>query len=110
MCYFAKVDGKLTFILDSFEASGKLGNAPEVTNAVIEYAKQFCKEMGVPDANIMFGPNYNKINFSRCVKTTGHTIEVIGSAPDRTYIDCVGGRNSINNPVYDRSMHEIIDL
>ena len=99
-----------TFVIDSFEANGKLGAAHEVTDAVIEYAQIVCKEMGVPDANIMFGPNYNKINFTRCVKTQGHTIEVIGRAPDDTYIDCVGGHNTINKPAEDRPMHEIIDL
>lgn len=99
-----------TFVIDSFEANGKLVAAPEVTDAIIDYAKQVCKRMGVPDANIMFGPNYNKINFSRCVKTTGHTIEITGRAPDDTYIDCVRGRNTINKPAEDRPMHEIIDL
>ncbi len=110
MCYFAKVDGQLTFVIDSFEANGKLGAAPEVTDAIINYAKRVCAEMGQPNANVMFGPNYNKVNFDRCIKTDGHTIEIIGQAPEETYIDCVGGRNSINSPAYERAMHEIMDL
>ena len=110
MCYFAKVDGKLTFVIDSFEANGKLGAAPEVTNAIIEYAKKVCAEMGQPDANIMFGPNYNKIDFSRCIKTKGHTIEIIGRVPENTYIDCIGGRGNINYVASERPMHEIMDL
>lgn len=110
MCYFAKIDGKLTFIIDSCEAVGKLGAAHEVTDAIIEYAKQVCKEMGRPDANIMFGPNYNKLNLTRCVKTEGHTVEVVGKAPENTYIDSVGGRASINSAAENRPMHEIIDL
>jgi hypothetical protein len=110
MCYFAKVDDKLTFVIDSFEANGKLGAAPEVTNAIIEYAKKVCAEMGQPDANIMFGPNYNKIDFSRCIKTNGHTIEIIGRAPENTYIDCIGGRGNINSIASGKYMHEIMDL
>ena len=110
MCYFAKVDGKLTFVIDSFEANGKLGAAPEVTNAIIEYAKKVCAEMGQPDANIMFGPNYNKIDFSRCIRTNGHTIEIIGRAPENTYIDCIGGKGNINAVVSGGDMHEIMDL
>ena len=110
MCYFAKVDGKLTFVIDSFEANGKLGSAPEVTDAIIEYAKKVCAEMGQPDANIMFGPNYNNIDFSRCIKTKGHTIEIIGRAPENTYIDCIRGRGNINSVASERPMYEIMDL
>lgn len=110
MCYFAKVDGQLTFVIDSFEANGKLGASPEVTDAIIAYAKKVCAEMGQPNANIMFGPNYNKIDFTRCFKTEGHSIEVIGKAPTATYIDAIGGCNDINNEHAERSMHEIVDL
>jgi hypothetical protein len=58
----------------------------------------------------MFGPNYNKIDFTRCIKTEGHSIEVIGKAPAVTYIDAIGGRNDINYICTGRSMHEIVDL
>ena len=108
MCYFAKVDGELTFIIDSFEANGKLGAAPEVTDAIINYAKQVCREMGRPDANVMFGPNYNKISKNRLLETPNHTVEVIGRAPENTYIDAVGGHNSVNAPVKNREMLEIV--
>ena len=110
MCYFAKIDGKITFVIDSFEANGKLGSDPVVTDALINYAKQICAEMGCPDANVMFGPNYNKLNFSRCIKTNDHTVEIIGSAPAGTYIDCIGGRGDVNSIATDRPMYEITDL
>ncbi len=110
MCYFAKVDGELTFVIDSFEANGKLVAAPEVLNAVIEYAKQICKKMGRPDANIMFGSDYNKLNLERCIRTDNHKIEIIGKAPQLTYIDALGGISNINNIVKSRSMYEITNL
>ncbi|MDR1169000.1 MAG: hypothetical protein LBK53_08975 [Heliobacteriaceae bacterium] len=112
MCYFAKVDGKLTFIIDSFEANGKFNSAPEIANAVIDYAKQTCKKMGQPDANIMFGPNFNKIDKSRLKLTKKHTIEVIGRVPEQTYIDAIGGANgrNINIRYTGRDMYEIKDL
>lgn len=110
MCFFANVDDKLTFIIDSFEANGKLGAAPEVTDAIIDFAKKLCSEMGQPEANIMFGPNYNKIDFSRCVCTKDHTIKVIGKAPEVTYIDSLGGTGSINVPQDSRRMYEVADL
>ena len=110
MCYFADVDGQLTFIIDSFEANGKLGAAPEVTDAIIEYAKQVCKRMGRADAKIMFGPNYNKLNFERCNKTECHSIQIIGVAPGETYIDAIGGHENINKLHTGCDMYEIIDL
>lgn len=107
MCYFAKVDGKLAFIIDSFEANGKLGAAQEVTDAVIEYGKQVCSEMGRSDAQIMFGPNYNKLNFDKLNLTDAHTIEIIGRANNVTYIDAMGGYTTINEPNFNRCLYEI---
>ena len=110
MCYFANIDGKLTFVIDSFEANGKLGASEEVTDAIVEYAKQLCKQMGREDAKIMFGPNYNKIDLSKFTKTQNHTIEIIGKAPNETYIDAVIGDNgtcNVNEPAQDREMYEM---
>lgn len=110
MCYFAKVDGKLTFVIDSFEANGKLGASKEVTDAIISTGKLICAEMGRPDAAVMLGPNYNKIDTSRFALTSGHTIEIIGRAPERTYIDCIGGRGNINVPAEGKIMNEVKDI
>ena len=121
MCYFAKVDGKLTFVIDSFEANGKLAASKDLTEAIVKYSKQVCKEMGREDAKIMFGPNYNKINLSKFKRTENHTIEVIGRVPEKddkfktfspryaTYIDATGGHCNINTPVENRTMCEMID-
>ena len=89
MCHLLSLEIKFLQI-------AKLGASPEVTDAIIAYAKKVCAEMGQPNANIMFGPNYNKIDFSRCVKTGGHKIEIIGRAPNATYIDCIGGLSNVN--------------
>ena len=66
--------------------------------------------MGQPDANIMFGPRYNKIDFFRCIKTEGYQIENIGRAADITYIDSIGEHCDINLVHNSRKMHEIMDL
>lgn len=110
MCYFAKVDGKLTFVIDSFEANGKLVASKEVTDAIISTGKLICAEMGRPDATIMLGPYYNKIDTSRFALTSDHTIEIIGRAPERTYIDCIGGRGDINVPAEGKIMNEVKDI
>ncbi len=107
MCYFADVDGELTFVIDSFEANGKLGASKDVTDAIIDYAKQVCKEMGRADTKIMFGPNYNKLNFEKLHLTPAHTINVIGCADETTYIDALGGHTIINDAKSERAMYEI---
>ena len=108
LCYFADVDGELTFVIDSFEANGKLGSNPIVTDKLIEFAKTVCAEMGRPDAKIMIGPNYNNLNKDRLKETRGHSIKVIGTVSQRTYCDSVGGKvfEEINKTVTDRKMLE----
>lgn len=113
MCYFAKVDDKLSFIIDSFEANGKLGSAKEVTDAIIAYSKQVTKEMAKSDNTvdipIYFGPNYNKINLSKLEKTPNHNVEVIGRMEDHnhTYIDVLGGHSDVKTPRTERSLYNL---
>ncbi|MCQ2740195.1 MAG: hypothetical protein MJ237_08240 [bacterium] len=106
MCFFAKVDGKLTFVIDSFEANGQLAASEEVPEALIKFAHMVCEREGRPDAQVMFGPNYNQITTSRFKETSGHSIEMVGVAPCDTYIDSMGGFGDINEP-YETSMNEI---
>ena len=107
LCFFALVDGKLTFIIDSFEANGKLASNPIVTEHLLEFAKQVCEHMGRPDAQIAVGPSYNNMNMSSLELTSNHTIKVIGTVSERTYCDSVGGRvkDQINNEVSERSLY-----
>lgn len=108
MCFFAKVDGKLTFVIDSFEANGQLAASKEVPDALIAFAHMVCEREGRPDAQIMFGPNYNHIASNRFKETSDHSIEMVGAAPCDTYIDSMGGFGDINEP-YKTSMLEIIE-
>lgn len=107
MCYFAKIDGKLSFVIDSFDANGKLGRNQVVTDSIIQYAKQVTKEMGKPNIPIVFGPRYNKIDMSKLQKTSGHTIEIIGRVGDGTYIDAIGGNADVNTSHSNRNLYEL---
>ena len=107
MCYFAKVDDKLSFIIDSCEANGKLGGNVAVTDAIVDYAKQVTKEMGKPGIPIYFGPNYNKINIDKLKKTSNHTVEVIGRVDEQTYIDAIGGHSDVNVAHSGRDLFKI---
>ncbi len=111
MCYFAEVDGKLTFIIDSFEANGKLNASEDVTRAIISFARKLCKELGREDAAVAFGPNYNKLKLHDVtLKTKDHTIKIVGQAPScNTYVDALGGKVNANNTAVDRELFEIIE-
>jgi len=100
MCFFAEVDGKLTFVIDSFEANGKLGSNPIVTDELIKFGKKVCKEMGREDAQVMIGPNYNHIDESKLKTVNVESLKIVGTVSDETYCDSVGGnnvKNAINN-------------
>ena len=73
----------------------------------IELVKQVCKKMGREDAQIMFGPNYNKLNFDDLTKTSNHTINVIGKFDEETYIDALGGHTVVNESKNGCDMYEI---
>ncbi len=100
MCFFADMDGKLTFVIDSFEANGKLGSNPIVTDELIKFGKRICKEMGREDAQIMIGPNYNHIDESRLKSVNVEQMKILGTVSEETYCDSVGGskvKEAINN-------------
>lgn len=91
LCYFALIDGKLSFVMDSFEAIGKLASNPIVTENIIAFAKQVCADMDVPEANIFFGPNYNKLNMLDMKKTKVSDFKILGMVSKKTYCDVLEG-------------------
>ncbi|MBE7708979.1 MAG: GNAT family N-acetyltransferase [Cyanobacteria bacterium SIG32] len=108
LCFFALIDGELALVIDSFEANGKLASNPIVTEKMLAFGKQVCKEMGRPDAKVVVGPRYNNLDLSqKMVEVSDKTIDVIGSVAIPTYCDTVGGKNildQINKPVNGKSI------
>lgn len=106
-CFFALIDGKVTFVIDSFEANGKLASNPIVTDELIKFGKKVCSEMGRPDAQVMIGPNFNHIDKSRLKEIPVETIKVLGTVSNKTYCDSVGGPafENLNNEVKNRRMN-----
>ena len=90
-CYFATIDGKVTFVIDSFEANGKLASNPIVTENIVNYAKQVCKAMGCEDAPIVFGPRYNNLSLDDYESTIVCKFKVLGTVSAPTYCDTLGG-------------------
>ena len=106
LSFFALVDGKLTYVIDSFEANGKLGSNPAVTEHIYKFAKQLCEKMGCPDAQVMLSPSYNHLSMNGLEFTEGHTIKVLGTTAYKTYCDSIGGKvQSVNQESSNRSMY-----
>lgn len=110
LCYFANIDGQTTFVIDSFEANGKLASNPIVTEKIIEFAKQVCRKIASADIPIVFGPRYNHLDLSCCEKISVDSFKVIGSVSERTYCDTAGGKvspDAINNTQIGVEVHSL---
>ena len=111
MCFFADVDGKLAFIIDSFEANGKLGSNPLVTDELIKFAHKVCREMGREDALVLIGPRFNHIDMSRLQDTMVDSFKILGTVSEKTYCDCAGGtecKDNINNGCMNVNMKKYV--
>lgn len=111
LCYFAKIDGEITFVIDSFEANGKLASNPIVTENIVKFAKMVCKQMGCENAPIIFGPNYNHLSLDDYKLTPKKSFKVIGTVSHPTYCDTVGGRNvqdQINNLQSNKNVYQFM--
>ncbi len=106
-CFFALVDGKLTFIIDSFEANGKLASNPIVTENLLKFAKDVCAYMGRPDAQVVVGPKYNNMSMEGLTESPGHTIKILGTICAKTYCDSLGGHvfEHFSDEHYDRTFN-----
>ena len=107
LCFFANIDGKLTFVIDSFEANGKLSSNPMVPQMLVKFAKQVCAEMGRPDTQIAIGPSNNNMEMSMFKISGEHSIKVVGSISTNTYCDTAGGHvtDEINRTLENRYIY-----
>lgn len=93
ICYFAKVNGQLSLIIDQFKIDSSLDKNHNITNAIINYAKQVITEVGRPDANIYFGTHVKNFSTNALQTTYENKIEALGYIVNDTkiYLDALGG-------------------
>ena len=109
MCYFAEIDGKLTFVLDNIEVQPGYTSAT-VRDTFMEYAKQLCAEMGLSDIPIYAGPNRHKFTMDDYPMET-KDVKIIGSTgDDPIYID-YNGKTYVDGKQYIKyiKMYKIYD-
>lgn len=102
MCFLAKVNGKLALILDNIEVKSEFQYSNELRDAIIDFSKKLCTEIGKPDMSIYAGANRHYVDFNDFPIIEECTIEPIGVTDDYIYVDAFDGGNKfeINNPLY----------
>ncbi len=87
MCYIAKVDDKPSLILDNIELKGEYQFNDKIRDAIFDYSKQLCADIGKPDLDIYAGPYLHKTNMEHLPKSL-HNLQLIGSTgEDEIYLD-----------------------
>lgn len=96
MCYVAEVRGKQSLILDNFECQANYHFVDSIKDALIEYAKKLCSELGRPDMSIYAGANRQKFHFGD-LKYHLTPIKVLGSTgDDNIYLDICSGTRQLD--------------
>lgn len=96
MCYIAEVDGKTSLVLDNIELNTKYQFNDKIRDAIFEYAKKLCNEIGQPQIPIYAGPYRHKVNMDN-LEFKHHDIKIIGSTGnDELYIDYLTDASTIS--------------
>ena len=88
MCFIADVDGELSLVLDNIELNTKYQYNDKIRDAIIEYAKKLCQEIGRPDLKIYAGPNRHKVNLEK-YPLKEHKIHIKGYSGAEVLIDSI---------------------
>lgn len=89
MCYIAKVNNIPSLILDNIELSTKYQYNDSIRDAIFDYAKKLCEDIGCPDMPVYAGPLRHKVNMPS--KACSCSIQIIGDTDGKaTYIDFSG--------------------
>lgn len=108
MCYIAQVDGKLSLILDNIELKADYHNNDAIRDAIIEYAKKLCAEIGQPDMPIYAGPYRHKLRME-VFEFKKHQMQIVGNTgDDDIYLDFITrGREVTGNEVDEVKLYKI---
>jgi hypothetical protein len=108
MCYIAQVDGKHSLILDNIELKADYHNNDAIRDAMVEYAKKMCAEIGQPDMPIYAGPYRHKLRME-VFEFSQHELQIVGNTgDDRIYLDFItNGREVSGNEVDKVKLYKI---
>lgn len=95
MCFVAHVNGNLSLILDNIEVKSEFQYSEELRNAIIDFAKKLCAELGKPNMSIYVGKNRHKVEFGDFPVIKNCTIKPIGTTKGFVYLDSIDGANEL---------------
>lgn len=88
MCYFGKVDGELSLILDNIHIKPEYRKCDDIRDGIIKYAQDICAEVGQPNIPVYVSGHRNKVDLS-AFESEYYVLEPIGdSGSDEIYWDC----------------------
>lgn len=104
MCYFAEVEGKLSFILDNLAFKPRYRYDSLIANGVYEYAQILCDEVGRPDIPIYLAGQRHQVE-TTSMPVQISPINIIGnSGKDSIYLDFQSKLVEISN---DKTLYAI---
>lgn len=101
MCFIAEIDGELSLVLDNIELNTKYQYNEKIRDAIIEYAKKLCNEIGRPDLKIYAGPNRHKVNLDK-YELKEHKMHIKGYSSSEVLIDSIDAIKISPNRVPDK--------
>ena len=94
-CYIALIDNKPALVLDNIELKPQYQYNDKIRDAIFEYAKKLCTELGKTKMAIYLGPNRHKVNLDE-FPIKDEKLKIVGSTgDDKIYLD------------YDAASHQI---
>lgn len=108
MMYIAKINNEPALLLDNIELSTKYQNNNSVRDALTDYAKQICQEIGKPDLPVYAGPNRHKLDMS-IYPSEQYTFSLAGSTGyDEIYLDFITESDRIDSSkVYKTELYKL---
>lgn len=88
MIYLAKVDGKVSLILDNIELKAKYQYNNKIQDAIFKYAEKLCAELGQPDMPIYAGQYRHKIDIENFPQKR-YKVKLLGESNKEIYIDSI---------------------
>lgn len=96
MCYIAKIDNKLSLILDNIELKSEYEYNETIRDSIFEYAERLCEEIGNPDMPIYVAGNNNKVHLDKYPRYKKE-FYIIGSTGDtEIYLDFNQDRHKVD--------------
>ena len=94
-------------LVEKVQKHKELQDFETIKDAIIDYAKKFCKELGKPDMPIYAGPNRHKVDLSS-TKLVEHKVMPIGISKDEIYLDFLtAGIELNNNKTFDICLYKL---